>query len=231
MTLPHEDLPRVDGRLLDRLVDGELSDAERSALLARLEAEPDGWRRCALAFLEARAWREAFAPLAARTSRDAMLPPVDAPSGIPADVPRPGSRTWPPSRRLRTFAAIAAGFLAAFVAGWSAGEMSHARVPGRNVAQGPSPRDANGPAPRAGSGPEEDTPAPGSPEAPRPPIDHRWLAQLPTPLPESVLRQLERSGYQVDQQQVLISMGLDDGDSVALPVNEVNVRYVGDRTY
>jgi hypothetical protein len=42
---------------LDRLVDGELTDEGRRELLAVLEARPDGWRRCALAFLEAQAWR------------------------------------------------------------------------------------------------------------------------------------------------------------------------------
>ena len=38
---------------LDRLVDGELSAQEYRALLAALDEEPDSWRRCAMAFLEA----------------------------------------------------------------------------------------------------------------------------------------------------------------------------------
>ena len=42
---------------MDRLVDGEVAEPERRALLSRLERMPDGWRRCALAFLEAQAWR------------------------------------------------------------------------------------------------------------------------------------------------------------------------------
>lgn len=46
-----------DEVLLDRLVDGELSDAERRRLLASLDGRPDGWRRCAMAFLEAQSWR------------------------------------------------------------------------------------------------------------------------------------------------------------------------------
>src|SRR5262245_61197611 len=46
-----------DQRLLDRLVDGELDDHERRELLLRLEQFPGGWRRCALAFLEAQVWR------------------------------------------------------------------------------------------------------------------------------------------------------------------------------
>ncbi|MCL4201481.1 MAG: hypothetical protein KJ000_03240 [Pirellulaceae bacterium] len=46
-----------DAAMLDRLVDGELNDRQYRELLLRLETQPDGWRRCALAFLEAQAWR------------------------------------------------------------------------------------------------------------------------------------------------------------------------------
>lgn len=49
-----------DQRQLDRLVDGELSHDEYQALLAELETTPDGWRRCAMAFLEAQAWTQEF---------------------------------------------------------------------------------------------------------------------------------------------------------------------------
>jgi len=44
-----------DDARFDRLVDGELSGDEYRALLASLDEESDGWRRCALAFLEAQA--------------------------------------------------------------------------------------------------------------------------------------------------------------------------------
>jgi len=43
-----------------RLVDGELESAERAKLLNQLESHPDGWRDCALAFLEDQAWRQAM---------------------------------------------------------------------------------------------------------------------------------------------------------------------------
>jgi len=39
----------------DRLVDGSLSPDEYRALVAALDEEPGGWRKCALAFLEAQA--------------------------------------------------------------------------------------------------------------------------------------------------------------------------------
>lgn len=41
----------------DRVVDDELSPSERRELLAQLEARPELWRGCALAFLEAQALR------------------------------------------------------------------------------------------------------------------------------------------------------------------------------
>ncbi len=58
----HCDISGNDDLRFDRLVDDELSDTERRQLLASLDDEPGGWRCCALAFLEAQAWR--------RTMRD-----------------------------------------------------------------------------------------------------------------------------------------------------------------
>ena len=45
-----------DPQVLDRLVDGELADGDRRTVLESLERQPDGWRQCALAFLEAQTW-------------------------------------------------------------------------------------------------------------------------------------------------------------------------------
>jgi hypothetical protein len=65
-----------DSRVLDRLVDGELSQADRRTLLAALDDEPGAWRRCALAFLEAQSFRWqlnqiATEPLVAQTASQA----------------------------------------------------------------------------------------------------------------------------------------------------------------
>jgi hypothetical protein len=43
--------------LLDRLVDDDLEGGEYRRLLLDLQQRPDGWRRCALAFLQAQALR------------------------------------------------------------------------------------------------------------------------------------------------------------------------------
>ena len=81
---------------LDRLIDGVLSEDDRRMLLLNLDASPGGWRRCALAFLEAQAWREAFA----ETASPLVLP------------------TRRPAARLGPWLAVAAGLLAAFGVGW-----------------------------------------------------------------------------------------------------------------
>ncbi len=69
MSIPFE---IQDDRRFDRLVDGELPDGERRELLLRLETEPDGWRRCALAFLEAQSWRQTFAAVVAPAANVAV---------------------------------------------------------------------------------------------------------------------------------------------------------------
>ena len=56
--------PATPEQQVDLLVDGELSEADRRALLLQLEHEPDGWRRCALAFLEAQCWKTELGQIA-----------------------------------------------------------------------------------------------------------------------------------------------------------------------
>lgn len=45
----------INREWLDQLVDGELSDQDYGKMLLQLEETPDGWRHCALSFLEQQA--------------------------------------------------------------------------------------------------------------------------------------------------------------------------------
>ena len=63
-------------RRIDLLADGELSDEARCGLLARLDRESDGWRRCALAFLEAQAWRGETRSMV----RETVAPIIESPT-------------------------------------------------------------------------------------------------------------------------------------------------------
>src|SRR5688500_9492814 len=97
-----------DERLIDLLVDGELGESERRALLAQLDNEPGGWRRCALAFLEAQSWRREIRLMAG--------PAPAARTGI-GQPPGLGRHRW--AVPVRSVLVLAATFLTAFFMGWS----------------------------------------------------------------------------------------------------------------
>ena len=102
----------IDVEKIDGLVDGTLGPEARAALIGELEASPGGWRRCALAFLEAQAWGEALS--------------------VPAAVP--ARARWP--RRL----AVAAGVMSAFGLGWSTRRPGVVEVPTVAASATVSPR-------------------------------------------------------------------------------------------
>ena len=62
MTEPDAINPDLDC-VIDQIVDGALTPAELRAAVDRLEREPDGWKRCALAFLEAQVLNESCGAL------------------------------------------------------------------------------------------------------------------------------------------------------------------------
>lgn len=95
----------ADPRVIDRLVDGELDDDGRRQVLASLDYTQDGWRRLALAFVEAQTWREDMGDL---------LQPADT-SPLPAW--RVGQTTRSP-RPWMFVLAMAASFLFAFFLAW-----------------------------------------------------------------------------------------------------------------
>lgn len=101
----------IEDRTLEALVDGELSEPERAAVLGELDHSPDGWRRLALTFLADQTLKQTFAPT---TQRAVVLSP---PRLVMSRVakPRAAWRSWAPMA-----AACAASALLAFFLGmWS----------------------------------------------------------------------------------------------------------------
>jgi hypothetical protein len=101
-----------DDPLFDRLVDGELSALERQQLLASLDDRPGGWRRCALAFLEAQTWRGEMRRVVNEPPPFTKLP---ASSVQPLSAKRTGRSKLAASS---TWLATAASLLLAFGLGW-----------------------------------------------------------------------------------------------------------------
>jgi hypothetical protein len=197
-----------DETQLDRLVDAELSESERRQLLLRLEAEPHGWRRCALAFLEAQAWRQSI--------RGIMEPVAGiAQSGMTSNIRRMRS----PRRFLMYVTALTAALVAAFALGRAWHGKTGDTAPQVLVAAGESPaaapvRETPLPAP-AGSA------ARGSPQT---------RAESSSYV-DSLVKQWEQQGYYVERQKRLVSIEMKDGKRVNVPVQEVRLQYVRGRTY
>ena len=58
-------------------------------------------------------------------------------------------------------------------------------------------------------------------------LDDRWLGSLPPAIPEDVLKALERTGHQVRHRRELFPFPMKDGRRLVVPVDQVDVHYVG----
>jgi hypothetical protein len=227
----------------DRLVDGSLTFEERKALLARINAEPDGWRRCALAFLEAQAWREAIGTMTAPPSRSSR--PL-------RERPRASARSLLFPITLAASLIFASFLLGRLTVGTEA-------VPQDGVGNLASVRPSH---PTEGGAPQADgleavaapshwgdgiqaigylsMPMDAHPEAPvvelpvltGPGLDDRWLRDQPSFVPDEFRKSWEQLGYEVESQRRLVSVQIDEeGRYLTIPVDEVLFRSKDQMTY
>ena len=224
----NDNKPLNEDALLDRLVDGELSGSDRRRLLESFDKRPEGWRRCALAFLEAQSWREEMGQVA---------------RGLASETNEPKSPASPfaPSRKLSvsvvaTWLAMAASLVLAFGLGW----MQHERGP--SIAGGslnPSGQVASVPAP-SNSGSHNGT-KPGDavtffvkdnsgrkqpvrvPLVDADALDKEFGMQFQTGMPDDVRNQLKDNGYAVRSKRQYAPLWLENGRPMILPVEDTNI--------
>jgi hypothetical protein len=221
---------------LDRLVDGELSRERYRELLANLDADPDGWKRCAIAFLESQAWR---GELRMAVPQQPATPRVEKPAR-------------PVRQHMRAFLSFAAGFAIAISLGLAA------RTPFRDATAIPEAairadrsQPPNGPA-------RADAALAKPPFAPSDPTwGHLTLAidrgdgtdqeiQLPVlrtgaieedlleqvrDLPPEIIRDLQQMGYQVQRDARWESIELTRGWRVMVPLGEFEITPVSRVAY
>jgi hypothetical protein len=261
----------------DLLVDGELDEAQRRDLLAGLDDEPNGWRNCALAFLESQCWKQALSasprPQAEEVPGTREESPhqkaltlslsqrergqLFAPAGTSAAIPIRKRSPW--LRRLATGMAMAASFAAAVYLGslfrssslGSGGGLGIENQLAKVDPQQPVWNQSN-PLTNSNDGlakmqPREDSPSnpwrvvtvsspsngqsPGQsfnvPAIERDNIDEQWVRSLPPAIPEDVRRALNRTGHEILQRRELVPVPLKDGRQLVMPVDQVEVHYVG----
>ncbi|NQT38293.1 MAG: hypothetical protein HQ581_12425 [Planctomycetes bacterium] len=235
------DIRQDDQHVLDLLVDDELDAERRRELLGRLDRDPDGWRRCALAFLEAQSWRRTIPTLSGgEIGRTAATQP---------ETPR-----RPLGLNRRTVLAMAASFLVALALGVTIREIWHRETPmGGSSTQTASEQTEpdrpteNGPSvPESPEVPQDqwrwvEVSVPTSPGSPQGPIrlpavasdrlDDAWLYAQPAPVPPDVLQAFRRTGHEVRQSRQLLPFRMKDGQQLVVPVDQVEVQYVGNPSY
>jgi anti-sigma factor RsiW len=213
MSMPLEDQKAtgpIDEQLIDRLVDGELPNPARRDLLRRFETEPDGWRHCALAFLEAQTWR---------SSLDSISTSVQAlPHSLPArDGPKHGSH---PRVSVARLTALAAALAIAFAMGWESNAWQAENPAGRAKASVQTPESiANHQRP-------PETPITSGVQS----VQSAQAPDTPTLL-DPLIKKWEERGFRAEWQKRLISMELKDGRKIDVPIKEYELQYIGGRTY
>jgi hypothetical protein len=241
------DTSHNDDILFDRLVDGELSAAERRQLLLALDDRPDGWRRCALRFLEAQCMTESLRQFLREpiTRKTASVSTDCANTSISLAEATSNGKS---ERRGASWAAIAAGLLIAFTLGLiarSGGSRDGAPLaegpvldPNASIAQGdpPSAPDAN---------PRNDDDAltlfvrdeTGQTRPVRVPLvdaqtlDRQLGLQFRTGVPEELRSRLQDRGFDVQSKRSYAPLWFEDGRPMFVPVEDTKIVPVRQNVY
>jgi hypothetical protein len=206
----------LDEQQFDLLADGELDEARRRNLIAGLDDTSDGWRKCALAFLEAQELKSGF---------NAML---QEPGQGRNRNNRQKKRIlyWP------TALAAVASFVIALALGMS--------LNNRDL-----PQEKPGAVANNKETPKENKPEILNPAVDKRireivnkadpleiPVqigqaDQEWFDNLPEAMPQDVKNALQRTGYNVRRQKELLPYKLEDGRRIVVPVESYDIHYAG----
>jgi len=220
----------------DRLVDGELPADEYKSLVAGLDDEPGGWRRCALAFLEAQALG---GELVAIRHRGQMAEQPAAPVML-------ASRTGVDPARWKLLLAMSASFLVAFILGVTLPALWQpaTRPGGTAVAIGSLPTQPGtstpdgfprniGNARLVFDGPSGTQSPGGEVQIYEVPDDasSSWLTQPEPALSLELINELKRRGHRVERQEQYVPVSLEDGREGMIPVESYQITPVSRRAY
>ncbi|MEX2173022.1 MAG: hypothetical protein WD872_01585 [Pirellulaceae bacterium] len=226
---------------IDRLVDGELSPDEYRSLLASLDDEPRGWRRCALAFLESQALGRDLAAI--RHEQLIASQPTVQPAATAAQTDRPRVRQIRlAGLALSMAASLLMGFGLGVAAPWFAtGLQAVSRQPPLPIVE----REPQLPPPKLAiqRGPVErvrlvvDGPGGQRTEAGEVPVFDMgpdpiaWPPQNESPFPVELIEALASSGHHVERQQQLVPVALGDGRRGYIPVEGYQITPASRQTY
>jgi hypothetical protein len=227
-----------DDARFDRLVDGELPADEYKSLVAGLDDEPGGWRRCALAFLEAQALGGELSAI--RQSGELAEQPVASVVVAPRKAVEPA--------RWKLLLAMSASFLVAFILGVTLPSLwrpvSDSRLAGPEIPVKPMDAASAAPLPdglvRTVGNARLVFDGPSGTQSPAGDVPilemaenagSTWLTQHEPTLPEELIDELERRGHRVEWRQQYVPVNLEDGREGVIPVESYQITPVSRRAY
>lgn len=243
MSNPQNDaLSANELRDLERLVDGELDLDGQRRLVRRLEVAEDGWRRCALAFLESQALGQELGTAAFVEPAPLSSMGSDASGHVSMAEARSASRRSSFSGYHSTLA-IAASFLLAFGLGLALrgglpssggnGGM-HLATPERSAPDAVAhaeqkipPVDAVVVPPRDLASATESDVSPAVRLVEANDSAPTWTSREESIIPPHIRRALERLGHRVEEHRELLPIELDNGTQGYIPAERVELHYVG----
>jgi hypothetical protein len=227
----------IDSRAIDRLVDAELTAAEERNLLSALDFQPDGWRRCALAFLEARAWKTELGLITRQTRPRIDVAPMNGTPVTTASLqPRTVGTRW--TRALAIAACIGLAFYLGIVVrgrwaaiGKEAGHQLASTAAEDDLGVGDNMRphsvakplltmavvDNQGDVERELQIPVVEADG----------LNAGWLTRRPAAMSPQQVETLENYGYRVDQERLYVPVILEDGRQAIVSLDRAAVKYNG----
>ncbi len=241
------DFTPQDEQRFDRLVDGELSRDEYNDLLRSLDQQPDGWRRCALAFLEAQALRQEFGELSGEAE-------VSYRPATSAAADKRLIRRWPGVLAVAVSFLIAFGLGLMFRGGWPEAHSGTEGMPvAKDIEHPETPVDqpsdktqlAKTPVPKAGQPGRYrgnvrlvyDRPDGSGSEAYETSVydlseDNAWmLHENRLRVPPEMRRLLQQMGGELRWDQQVMPFDTEDGQRVLIPIRQLELTPVGGRRY
>ena len=223
----------MEDERFDRLVDGELSRDEYDQLLSSLDEKPGGWRRCALAFLEAQALRKE------------LLPPAGETVDFPVTFPKHSSNRLP-GARLRLSLAVAAIILLAFGLGltqrgwWPESEEVVLSNPQLVDHQQDRPPDIGREQPGVSMWVSDHSVRNGEVRAvadgldgvvPSNTQDGIWKRDARSGIPERISEMFERLGHDVQRRIRYVPVELSDSRQMLIPIEDVEIVPVSQESF
>ena len=217
---------------LDRLVAGELSKPELRELVKWLDENPQGWRQCALTFMEEQGWKRSFRQMVApATERTKPKPELRAGSW----------RHMLVALAATVMVAISCAFGVLGHRWWQQIEWNGNAITEELKPGGERMATRTGDAETNQTGPplqlvgqvnlQQGGETRSVPVVNAKGIDEQWLRELPGPLNDSQIDLLKQRGYQIRQNRQWVKVELASGQVVMFPLDSVQYRYVGQPLY